>query len=106
MVMGFIEVMNLSPKLADTTPIIGPRKFKTTRSGAAIHVEEIPKRADSRKKEEDHYPRPFAFADGVDDHPEVEKADQNDHGKADPRFHAEHDVGAAFGIHRESLARA
>src|SRR5262245_9231909 len=74
--MGLIEMMNLCLESFDQTAVMGAGQFKAARGGrrAAIHDEEIKGGGQCGAKEDDDCPDPFAFEDGVHEHPEPENA--------------------------------
>jgi hypothetical protein len=73
-VVGVIEMMDLGLEMLDPFSIVGARQFKATSDGAgvSIDVEKIPERAEAGEGEDEHRPHPFAIAEGIDQHPDLE----------------------------------
>ena len=78
MVVGVVEVMDLRLKFLDAFAAPRAGQFETARGGrrgGAINKEEIKQRCDAPADEDENRPQPFAVADGVDEHPDLERKD-------------------------------
>jgi general stress protein 26 len=65
---------------------VGARKFKSARGTGpdAINKEVIKNRINDRKDEHENHPHPFLVANGVNEHPDLEHGDNDDHRTVDP----------------------
>src|SRR5690349_10971581 len=69
--MGLVEVMNLSLKLFDATAIEGARQLESARGRIAINIEIIECRTQTRADKNEESPDPFATPDGINQHPQL-----------------------------------
>src|SRR5262249_13914199 len=79
MVMRFIEVMNLRFQLLDPPAAVSAWQFEAAggRPGAAIDIEVVPKRREPPANEDEKGPKPFALANRIHQHPDLEDEDED-----------------------------
>jgi hypothetical protein len=77
MMMGFVEVMDLSLKLLDAAAVLSSGQFEAAGRGGsrAVNREIIEKRRDAPTDKNEHSPKEFAPAQGVNQHPKLEQRD-------------------------------
>src|SRR5437867_10546236 len=79
MMVRLVQVMNLRLEFLDAPPRVGAGQLEPARGRvrAAINVEEIPEGAQAGKGQDEHEPEPFLPADGIHDHPKLEKGEDD-----------------------------
>jgi hypothetical protein len=77
MVVGVVEVMDLRLKLLDAGAACAPGSSnpRMAEANRAIDEKIIQKGRDAPADENENRPKPFAVADGVDEHPDLERGD-------------------------------
>ena len=75
--MRLVEVMDLGLQFPDATAVMRAGQLKTAggRRGSAIDEKEIEQRCNSPADENENRPNPFAVADGVNEHPDLKRRD-------------------------------
>jgi hypothetical protein len=75
--MRLVQMMDLRLKFLDAFTVVRARQFKSARGRrrGAIDQEKIENRRNSPADEDENRPNPFAIADGVNEHPDLERGD-------------------------------
>lgn len=83
--MRFVEVMDLSLKFFDAAAFLGPGQFEAPHGGNGVSIdeEEIAEGCETRAKDDKSGPDPFTLANRVNEHPHLEKENNNQPGIAE-----------------------